>query len=79
MGSKHMAVLAAGITIRVSSCLLFAADHPTRLCREAQGLRHPVPRLQGVFPEVDLHGREPFNNPDQITKLSFPAEKIFRG
>jgi hypothetical protein len=59
MGSKHMAVLAAGITIRVSSCLLFAADHPTRLFREMEGRHHPVPRPQAVSPEVDLTGREP--------------------
>ena len=79
MRLRHIAALPVVKETHARSCLLFAADHPTRLCREAQGLRHPVPRLQGVFPEVELHGREPFNNPDQITKLSFPAEKIFRG
>ena len=60
MGSKHIAVLAAGTTTRASSCLLFVADHPTRLHWEVEGRHHPVPRPQGVSPEVDLYGREPF-------------------
>ena len=59
MGSKHIAVLAAGTTTRASSCLHFVADHPTRLYREVEGRHHPVPRPQVVSPEVDLTGREP--------------------
>ena len=63
MRSKHIAVLPAGRTTRVNSCLPFAADLPTLLCREVGGNHHPVPPPRVVSPEVDLYGREPCNKP----------------
>jgi hypothetical protein len=53
MKAKNIAVLRAGTTTRVNSCLPFAADHPTHLYIQAEGNHRPVPPPQVDSPEVD--------------------------